>query len=72
MLRLKTYTQITRFKNTNVTIDLDKVCYLYQQGTEPTGGASFTIRLISGDELVINESDVTMKKFIRQWRGEEE
>jgi len=65
LLRLKSYTN--QKDGQEVTIDLDKVCYVY-----PPKGQYFSVIMTSGNEVVISISEINEKKFIRKWKGEEE
>lgn len=67
MLRLKTFTNIEDHKNAETTIDLDKITYVH-----PKGIGVFAVHMNCGGALVLSESEITMNKFIKKWKGEEE
>lgn len=66
MPRTKTYYNTDQLPHTELVIDLDSVCFVYKINPD-----KFAVHFDSCKELIFNESEVTMKKFIKLWKGEE-
>jgi hypothetical protein len=71
MLRLKSFHQIERFKNTEVVIDLDKICYVYNRNNGLFTLCFSPSHKNPNEELTVSETEITFDKFVKKWKGEE-